>query len=398
MEVHWRNSMSKLPPSYTKCEIGCGIDLFDEEKYTIINGLKHLPCNQLSLEQKAACEFHCRALNLLNSQCTFIDGLPVCKCSSDNNLPTSTSPTTKTTETTATTSESVSSSWEYITLKGHSSAVSCIIVLDNGDFVCGGYDYLIILWDGVTYRKKRIMKIDSSVYSCALLPNDHLAVSSEMGETTIWEPQTGTLKMTFNSHEKFLEAIALYSDNKLATANFGGKVQLWNLVTGELINTIYTNQNIYSLAHWPNGYLASGGNSKIISLCNITSSDCIYDISTLSDFTFSLKVLNSGELASVYNNDIKELYGIQVWDQFNFTLKATYTGLHKRYVVDIAELPNGDLASASQDKTINIWDRATGKVKKTFSYHTNVVTKLALLKNGLLASGSADTTIIISKI
>jgi WD40 repeat protein len=131
--------------NYPKCESACETELFNEDNYIAIYGIKYLPCNQTSLEQVAACELQCRGRNFLNSQCTSIDGLSACKCSSHIPLQMSSSQTTN---------PPTSTTWNNIILKGHSNYVRCLVVLNNGDLASGSFDKSIIIWDTITYSKK----------------------------------------------------------------------------------------------------------------------------------------------------------------------------------------------------------------------------------------------------
>jgi WD40 repeat protein len=75
-------------------------------------------------------------------------------------------------------------------------------------------------------------------------------------------------------------------------------------------------------------------------------------------------------------------------------LRDTLQG-HKDVVLSVAFSPDSKtLASSGQDKTIKLWDVATGKAKDTLMGHTGTVGCLAYSRDGkTLASGSFDKTI-----
>ena len=66
---------------------------------------------------------------------------------------------------------------------------------------------------------------------------------------------------------------------------------------------------------------------------------------------------------------------------------------HSEWIQQVIFLPDGRLASCSWDKTVKIWDTASGQEQFTLSGHTDFVNTIVMLPNGWLASASDDWTI-----
>ncbi|PLB41707.1 WD40-repeat-containing domain protein [Aspergillus candidus] len=87
---------------------------------------------------------------------------------------------------------------------------------------------------------------------------------------------------------------------------------------------------------------------------------------------------------------------IKIWDPATGHLRHTLEG-HSSSVKSVAFSPdNQQLASGSNDKTIKIWNPATGYLRHTLEGHSNLVWSVAFSPDGQqLASGSFDNTIKI---
>ena len=72
---------------------------------------------------------------------------------------------------------------------------------------------------------------------------------------------------------------------------------------------------------------------------------------------------------------------------------------HTDYVLSLAVMPNGMLASGSQDTTIKIWNRTTSlkfnMEARQFVGHTAGIKSMTVLEDGCLTSGSIDCSIKI---
>ena len=85
---------------------------------------------------------------------------------------------------------------------------------------------------------------------------------------------------------------------------------------------------------------------------------------------------------------------IKVFDEQG-TLERTINNAHPSCIYRLKLLPNRQMASASQDKTIKIWSTSDWSLIRTYTQHSNWTGGLEYIREDTLASGSGDGTIQI---
>jgi WD40 repeat protein len=277
-------------------------------------------------------------------------------------------------------------------------------VLSNGDLVSSGSDKTILTWNTTTFELKLNITTDhkSEIFCLAALPggdftSGDLASGSFDKTIKIWDTKLGVLLRTLTGHSHQIRSLAVLNSTRLASASYDQSIRLWNPNTGAFIASFVGHKNsVLALAVLKNGgYLVSSDASGSIKIWNDTG----FAINTIWMSQVSipyLTVLDNGRLANVYTK--YPMNAIQIWDAMNSTMALNISNAHSGNINTLAKLNNGDLVSASWDKSINVWSPYTGALKQTLLGHTQSISTLAVLKSGYLASAGGDLSIRIWRI
>jgi WD40 repeat protein len=221
------------------------------------------------------------------------------------------------------------------------------------------------------------------------------AAGSSQGEVRVWREGGQTLHLAWQAHADIVErALAFSPDERLlATGSWDRTIKLWDLERGVLLWTGWHTDLVENLAFAPDGQMiASCGDDATIRLWDTTSGvnvqtiaaqGAVYAVAWSSDGTHLASSCFDGR--------------IQVWElqaPQPATCVQTLEG-HTNWILGLAFAPNRtQLASASWDRTVRLWDVESGRCLHTLEGHRDRLYTVAWSPDGrTVASAGLDITI-----
>jgi len=282
--------------------------------------------------------------------------------------------------------------------EGHSEEIKSVAFSHDGRYVAsGGRDQTVRVWDTTLKDNKEAHVVrghTKEVWAVAFHPNNRYLFSASWDATArMWDFKTGNEVKRF-THTKDVNGLALTRDaTTMVTGSDDEKVYLWNVATGDQVRRYTGHSNyVYAVALSPDGrYVASGGVDKTVRVFDLNGgqlvktfdghNESVTNVAFTSDSRF---VLSSGDSH------------IHKWDLTSGKeAPRIFDGQHSGRIPAMALSPDGRrLATGGDDRTIKLWDVATGKMLHSFTGHTDTVLCVAFSQDGRrLASGSFDRTV-----
>jgi WD40 repeat protein/predicted Ser/Thr protein kinase len=229
-----------------------------------------------------------------------------------------------------------------------------------------------------------------------------IATGGEDGSTRLWDTSTGALIAQCRGHTRKVLSVAFHPDGRrLVTASSDGTVRQWDSTTGRAIQSPYDRHTgeVMTAVYSPDGlYVASGGADRAIRLWEAASR---HDLTALHGHTGYIRNLaftaDGRRLVSVsqlpslgYTEYGTEDGTVRLWELGVQTGASVLRG-HTNDVYPVAYSPDGQwIASGSWDKTLRLWDAATGEICAVLP-HPGVLRTLAFSPDGSrLVSGCAQ--------
>ena len=237
----------------------------------------------------------------------------------------------------------------------HQEKVTCIEMLQNGNFVTGSLDSSIALWD---VNKGQILKKFeghmNQVSKILELNNGNIASASLDKSINVWDRHSAEILYTLEGFDsKVTQILELNADSLIVLSEEDKDFAVWSYKTESKQNYNYYSEHTEKINH-------------VI----VVQSKFIYTAS--SDKTVKRWILKKEKAQHTFNG-------------------------HQDVVLKLANIEDLMLASASGDKSVKIWEVTMKKgCIHTLEGHESAVTELLYdQKIKMLATGSLDRTIRI---
>ncbi len=269
-----------------------------------------------------------------------------------------------------------------------------VVVSPDGRRLCvhAGDRRWIVVFDATSGKQMaRCDGHDDVIYNCCFSPDSsRLASVSEDRTARVWDAASGKLLATCRGHTSKITGVAFSPDgSRLVTASFDGTVRQWDARTGQEVEPPYDRHTgeVFTATYSPDGqWIASAGTDRTIRLWRAKGRGDVAILhghtGAVTEVAFSPDGRRLASLSYRFSRSEGETdRTLRVWE---VDARATLPVLrgHTSYIYPVAYSPDGRwIASGSWDRTVRLWDAATGEPCATLP-HPSFVLGLAFGPDG----------------
>jgi WD40 repeat protein len=299
--------------------------------------------------------------------------------------------------------------------QGHVAVRKVAFSPDGRQAVSGGSDTTIRLWDVETGQELRRFRGHRDwVEGVAISPRgDHILSSSKDGTVRLWDVTGGKELRQFGGHQGWSLRVAFSPDGRHAlSANKDGTVRLWDVATGRLLRRLEGHRrSAECVAFSPDGrHALSGSEDRTVLLWDVERGQELYRFEghggSVSGVVFSpdgRRALSAGQdgaaklwrlpdgrqLARLADKlpAVETHYAVRRFEGHTGPVRRAALSPDGRLALSGSGYPNGD-------KTLRLWDVASGKEIRQFQGHTDQIHGVAFSPDGRqVLSGGVDRTL-----
>jgi len=289
--------------------------------------------------------------------------------------------------------------WRYLhTFRGHAGAVNALVIAPDGRTLISGGDNTINFWRlGTMQFLRELPKGQKPVTKLALSSDGQTLLSgSEGGAVKIWQMITGELLDTlWGIHAGAITALGISSNGQtLVTASTDRTIKIWNLQTKEAIQTLPSgNTFVNTMAISPDRpILVTGSQGGTLKFWDFETGELLHILAGAHGGSINALVIRSEPQQLITGSSDQT---IKIWDFETQELLHTLAQ-GKTPVISMAiSQDSRTFVSGSEGGTAKFWDLQTRELLYILTkIHKSAINAIAISPDGqTCVTGSEGGTI-----
>jgi len=278
--------------------------------------------------------------------------------------------------------------------EGHSNyVIGLVFSPDNKMLISCGMDKLIKFWTVPDWKLLDIIAgHNNSVNSISVSPDSEVLASGSTDNTVkLWSIATRGLLHNLQDRKKVVAAVKISPNGQLvAAASYGGRVKIWTTNGAEVLALKTASRNLTALAFSSdNKYLATGGLGDMVQVWNIQTGELFQTLIGHRTAILSIKYIHDSDQLFTMGYEGTVRY----WQTSNWDLRASFNvGMNKLRGAYVA---SGDrIVAVIGEGRIHFRHLEDWKMVYELEVGTKAVNGVSLSPDGLwFAVGAADKKI-----